>query len=210
MNPLKKFFGQCAKPEGFLGRVMLRFMNFGHAPLNNWGLGLIDIHDDWTILDIGCGGGATIKRLIKNNDGTTPVNPKKRVYGIDISKDCVEKTRKMNKEWIDKQVFVEQGSVEKLPYADNMFDLVTAVETVYFWPGLVECMKEVNRVMKPGAQFAVMVDVNEKDSKWGDIIDGMTVYSPEELKDMMEKAGFTDVSTHRKHHVYAAVIGKKI
>ena len=60
MGFVKSFFSQCARPEGFLGRVMLRFMNFGHAPLTNWGLSLVEIHDGWTMLDIGCGGGATL------------------------------------------------------------------------------------------------------------------------------------------------------
>ena len=60
MGLLKRFFSQCARPEGFLGRVMLRFMNFGHAPLTNWGLGLLEMHDKRTMLDIGCGGGAAI------------------------------------------------------------------------------------------------------------------------------------------------------
>ena len=60
MGLVRSFFSQCARPEGFLGRVMLRFMNFGHAPLTNWGLSLVEIHDGWTMLDIGCGGGATL------------------------------------------------------------------------------------------------------------------------------------------------------
>ena len=55
MGLVRSFFSQCARPEGFLGRVMLRFMNFGHAPLTNWGLSLVEIHDGWTMLDIGCG-----------------------------------------------------------------------------------------------------------------------------------------------------------
>lgn len=75
-----------------------------------------------------------------------------------------------------------EGSAEKLPYEDNKFDLVTAVETVYFWPNLPNCLKEVKRVMKPGARFAIMVEVLESDSVWTDVVDGMTAYSPEQLK----------------------------
>ena len=129
MGFVKSFFSQCARPEGFLGRVMLRFMNFGHAPLTNWGLSLVEIHDGWTMLDIGCGGGATLKRMLKRSKGA-------QVYGIDISEESVAKARKVNASVLDRQVFVTQGSAEKLPYEDNKFDLVTAVETVYFWPDL--------------------------------------------------------------------------
>lgn len=129
MGLLTKFFTNCANPQGLMGRVMLRFMNFGHAPLTNWGLGLVNFHDGWTMLDIGCGGGATLKRLVKRSNGA-------QVYGIDISQESVAKARKVNGDMLDKQVFVCQGSAECLPYEDEKFDLVTAVETVYFWTNL--------------------------------------------------------------------------
>ena len=202
MGLLKSFFSQCARPEGFLGRMMLRFMNFGHAPLTNWGLGLIEIHDRWTMLDIGCGGGATLKRLLRRSEGA-------KVYGIDISEESVEKARRVNAKVLDKQVFVTQGSAEKLPYEDGKFDLVTAVETVYFWPNLPDCLKEVKRVLKPGGQFAIMVEVIENDSMWTDIVKGMTAYSPEQLKKLLDDAGFIQTEIHRKKPSYATILGVK-
>ena len=56
MGLFKSFFSQCAQPKGALGRVMLSFMNYTHAPLTNWGLKLVDLQDGWTMLDVGCGG----------------------------------------------------------------------------------------------------------------------------------------------------------
>ncbi len=202
MGLLKSFFSQCARPEGFLGRMMLRFMNFGHAPLTNWGLGLIEIHDRWTMLDIGCGGGATLKRLLRRSEGA-------KVYGIDISEESVAKARRVNAKVLDKQVFVTQGSAEKLPYEDGKFDLVTAVETVYFWPNLPDCLKEVKRVLKPGGRFAIMVEVIENDSMWTDIVKGMTAYSPEQLKKLLDDAGFIQTEIHRKKPSYATILGIK-
>ena len=202
MGLVKSFFSQCARPEGFLGRVMLRFMNFGHAPLTNWGLSLVEIHDGWTMLDIGCGGGATLKRLLKRSKGA-------QVYAIDISEESVAKARKVNASVLDRQVFVTQGSAEKLPYEDNKFDLVTAVETVYFWPDLPNCLKEVRRVVKPGGRFAIMVEVLENDSVWTDVVDGMTAYSPEQLKEMLDEAGFVKTELHRRKPSYSTIIGVK-
>ena len=54
-NPFKSLFTQCARPEGFWGRQMLRFMNWCHAPLTNWGLSFVDFREGWTMLDSGCG-----------------------------------------------------------------------------------------------------------------------------------------------------------
>ena len=128
---------------------MLKFMNLCHAPLTNWGLSLLDIQEGRTMLDIGCGGGATLRRLLKRSKGGM-------VYGIDISEESVAKARKVNAAVLDKQVFVTQGSAEKLPYEDWKFDLVTAVETIYFWPNLPQCLQEVRRVLKPGGHLSIV------------------------------------------------------
>ena len=47
MGILKTFFTNCAHPRGMMGRMMLRFMNFGHAPLTNWGLDLVEFQPGW-------------------------------------------------------------------------------------------------------------------------------------------------------------------
>jgi len=185
-----------------MGRAMLRFMNLCHAPLTNWGLDLLNIQDGWTMLDIGCGGGATLKRLMKRSKDS-------QVYGIDISQESVEKARKVNAKWLDKCLFVSQGSAEKLPYEDEKFDLVTAVETVYFWPNLPNCLQEVIRVIKPGGKFAILVEVIDSNSKWTDLCEGMTAYSPDLLKKMLDEAGFSKTEIHRKKPSNATIIGVK-
>ena len=202
-NILKTFFTNCAHPRGRMGRVMLRFMNFGHAPLTNWGLSLLSFQDQMTMLDIGCGGGATLQRLLKRSKDA-------KVYGIDISEESVAKAKKINAEALDKQVFVTQGSAEKLPYDDGMFDVITAVETVYFWPNLPHCLKEVRRVLKPGGRFAIMVEVLDGDSVWTNVVEGMTAYSPEELQKMLDEAGFIQTELHSKKPSYATIIGVNV
>ncbi|MBQ6916325.1 MAG: class I SAM-dependent methyltransferase [Prevotella sp.] len=202
MGLLKSFFNQCARPEGSLGRAMLCFMNYTHAPLTNWGLKLVNVQDGWTMLDVGCGGGFTIRRLLKRSKDA-------QVYGIDISEESVTKARQVNAEVLDKQVYVTQGSAEQLPYNDEMFDLVTAVETVYFWPNLPDCLQEVRRVLKPGGKFAIMVEVVDSDSKWTSIVDGMTAYTPEQLKTLLDDAGFIQTEIHRKKPTYATIMGLK-
>lgn len=202
MGLLKTLFTNCAHPKGRMGRAMLKFMNLCHAPLTNWGLSLLDIREGRTMLDIGCGGGATLRRLLKRSKGGM-------VYGIDISEESVVKARKVNAAVLDKQVFVTQGSAEKLPYEDWKFDLVTAVETIYFWPNLPQCLQEVRRVLKPGGRFAVMVEVADENSKWVTLVEGMKAYSPEQLKDLLADAGFVEIEVHRKKPSYATVIGLK-
>ena len=202
MGLLKSFFSQCARPEGSLGRAMLCFMNYTHAPLTNWGLKLVQVKDGWTMLDVGCGGGFTIRRLLNRSKDA-------HVYGIDISEESVTKAKKVNAEVLNKQVFVTQGSAERLPYNNEIFDLVTAVETVYFWPNLPDCLQEVHRVLKPGGKFSIMVEVVDSDSKWTSVVEGMTAYTPEQLETLLVDAGFIHTEIHRKKPSYATIIGLK-
>lgn len=201
MRILKSVFCQCARPDGSLGRLLLRSMNLCHAPLTNWGLGFVDFKDEMKMLDIGCGGGATLTRLLKRSFNSM-------VYGIDISHESVAKARKVNRKHLDKQVFIQTGSAAKLPWNDNTFDVVTAVETVYFWPNIEKCFTEVKRVLKPDGQFAVIVEVTSKDSVWTNLVDGMTVYSSDQLVSILEKAGFTEFDIHNNKKSYTIIIAK--
>ena len=202
MGILKNFFTNCAHPKGKMGRIMLSMMNFSHAPLTNWGLNLINFKEGWTMLDIGCGGGATIKRLLKHSKNS-------KVYGIDISQESVAKSKKNCIDLLDKQVFISQGSAELLPYESEKFDLVTAVETIYFWPNLPGCFKEVYRVLKPGGRFAVIVEDANKDSVWTNIVEGMTTYSTEQILMMLRDAGFSQRESKNKKPMYNFITGVK-
>ena len=150
MSKLNKFWNTNARPDGRLGRLALRMMNVTHSPMAMWNLSLIDFQPRWTILDVGCGGGKNIARMLRRSQGST-------VYGIDYSEESVAISTKVNRKHIGTRCFITQGNVMQLPYEEAKFDLVTAYETVYFWPDLEKAFSEVYRVLKPGGVFSSMV-----------------------------------------------------
>ena len=189
------FFENTRKPVGLGGKVMVSMMNLGHTPVATWGLEFLRLSSDAKVLDCGCGGGSNIKRLLKSC-------PRGIVKGIDYSPVSVEKARKVNHAAIaEGRCSVLQGSVADMIFADASFDAVTAFETVYFWPTLPQCFREIYRVLKPGGTFLICNESNgdtDKDEKWTEIIGGMVIYKSDELKAYLEQAGFHDVQIHKK------------
>ena len=141
------FFENTRKPVGLGGKIMVAMMNIGHSAMAAWGLHFLQPAPDAMVLDCGCGGGANIKTLLK-------LCPKGKVQGIDYSAVSVEKTRKVNAGAIAAgRCAVQQASVAELPFEAEQFDIVTAFETVYFWPELAQNFREVYRVLKLGGTF---------------------------------------------------------
>ena len=56
MGLFKDYVSQTRKPEGFLGKMMLRGMNSGHAKMADWGLDHLQRVNPENIVDLGCGG----------------------------------------------------------------------------------------------------------------------------------------------------------
>ena len=189
------FFENTRKPEGFGGKIMVAMMNVGHSAVARWGLQFLELAPDAKVLDCGCGGGANMKRLLKKC-------PQGVVKGIDYSPVSVEKSKRVNEVAVTKRrCDVLCASVAELPFESEQFDAVTAFETVYFWPDLPQCFREVYRVLKPGGTFLICNESNgdtDKDERWTEIIGGMTIYKDAELKTYLEQAGFHDVQIHKK------------
>lgn len=200
------FFENTRKPEGLGGKLMLSMMNVGHRALADWGLQFAEIAKDASILDCGCGGGANIRKILKKC-------PNGEVKGVDYSPVSVEKAKKVNEDAISNgRCVILQGNVADLIFAANQFDLVTAFETVYFWPDLLQSFREIHRVLKPGGTFLICNECggdNEKDEKWTEKIDGMTIYKDVQLKDMLEQAGFRNIQIHKREKGWLCITAQK-
>ncbi len=188
------FLENTRKPVGFGGKVMVSIMNLGHSALADWGFRFLPLARDAAVLDCGCGGGANLRTLLRKC-------PDGQVKGIDYSPVSVEKARQVNRRAIAAgRCEVLQASVAALPFAAEQFDAVTAFETVYFWPDLLQSFREVRQVLKPGGVFFVCNECSgdtDKDDKWTTIIDGMTIYPDVRLKAFLEQAGFCSVQVHK-------------
>lgn len=207
MGLLKRFFNQTRKPEGVLGALMLRGMNSGHGELADWGFNHLPTIRPARIVDLGCGAGRNAGELLRKY-------PDSHVTAIDYSALSVEKATAYNKKSINAgRCAVRQGDVSDLILPNESFDLATAFETVYFWPGLERCFEQVARILKPGGLFLICNESDGLDAtgkKFEKIIDGMKCYTAEELEDALREAGFSEVSTdHHGRKPWICVLARK-
>ena len=206
MGILKVFFNNTRKPEGLLGRCMVGSMNHAHAASADWGLSYLPETGLNEIAELGCGGGRNIRALLRKYPAAT-------VTALDYSKISVEKARSVNRKGLQAgRCRIIQGDVSHLPFENSAFDLVTAFETVYFWPGPTESFREVYRTLRPGGIFLIANESdgeNSQDDKWLSVIDGMRIFNQTQLTTFLTEAGFSEVVVKRntkKHWLCALAI----
>ena len=206
---MRKYIENARQPKGLRGRMILRRMNRSHAALSEWGLGFLDCREAEAILDVGCGGGANLARLLH-------AAPRAHVFGMDYSSVSVAQSAKRNRAAVrEGRCTVSQGTVSALPFDRETFDLVTAFETVYFWPDLPNDLWEVSRVLKPGGRFLICneaffsPDAPERYAALEQAL-SMKVYASEELTEALSAAGFSQALAHtHENGLWIAVVAVK-
>jgi ubiquinone/menaquinone biosynthesis C-methylase UbiE len=184
-------------------------MNSSHSKLTDWALEHISIENRHTVLDVG--GGATVNKL-------ATITTHGKVCAIDHSPESVAATKKMNARWINLgPVEVCHGAVSQLPFPAGMFDLVTAVETHFWWADLPGPMREVFRVMNPGGTLIPVAEIykgaNTMSAKLAEkhaSQTGLALLSIDEHRELCTNAGYPQVQIIEEHAKgWICVIGRK-
>ena len=207
MGLFKSFVSQTRKPEGLLGKMMLSGMNSGHAKLADWGFTHLPEITPEKAVDLGCGGGRNAGELLKRY-------PNAHVTAIDYSELSVEKAKVYNKAMITAgRCTVQQGDVSDLRLTAEAFDLATAFETIYFWPGIERCFAQVAKILKPGGIFMICNESDGTDPtslKLEKIIEGMKNHTAEEIESALKAAGFSEVQCdHHPSRPWLTVLARK-
>ena len=169
-------------------------MNSRHSKVTDWGLSHISIETNGAILDVGCGGGRTVSKLAAiATDG--------KICGLDYSKESVAVASRINRRWINTgRVEIQEGTVSQLPFPNAVFDLVTAVETHFWWSDLPAGMREVLRVLKPGGTLIIIAEIyrgaQTRTAKLAEKylpLSGMVLLTVDEHRELFANTGYSDI-----------------
>ena len=181
---------QFAKPTGFFGKTLAKGMARAHKDFYKNAAKALHLKDDDSLLEIGFGSGLFIKKYV------THVS---RIAGVDYSEDMVELANTINKDLVESgKAEFKHGDAVSLPWGDNEFSIVVAIETFYFWSEPEKSLNEIFRVLMSKGRVVIEMSYNSDDG-----LDhtkhikkmNLRLYSGKEMETLLKNAGFTDVTT---------------
>ena len=187
---------QSQKPSGLIGRVITKIWSFYFKKLSLWAIKQTTISDNYRILEIGYGGGSTIKNLLA-------LNKNLEIHGIDISKESYRTAQRVHSDSIRKgSVQLKIGNVENMPYQNNYFDRIFAIQTHIFWKDIKKSFQEVYRVLSSNSTLII---ASEKEK----IPYHMTDYrTSHEFSQLLTSIGFSKIEEKQNRNWILYIVYK--
>lgn len=187
---------QSQKPSGLIGRVITKIWSFYFKKLSLWAIKQTTILDNYRILEIGYGGGSTIKNLLA-------LNKNLEIHGIDISKESYRTAQRVHSDSIRKgSVQLKIGNVENMPYQNNYFDRIFAIQTHIFWKDIKKSFQEVYRVLSSNSTLII---ASEKEKIHYHMTDYRTSH---EFSQLLTSIGFSKIEEKQNRNWILYIVYK--
>ncbi|MGZ6037712.1 MAG: class I SAM-dependent methyltransferase [Phenylobacterium sp.] len=142
---------QAVKPQGAFGVVMGWLLESGNAAQNRATVDALAPPHGASVLEIGFGPGHALEMLAMSR-------PLGLVAGIDHSPVMVARAkRRLNGRRGDAALDLRLGEAGDLPFPDERFDVVFAVNSFHQWPDKARALAEMTGVLKPGGDLLLSI-----------------------------------------------------
>lgn len=121
-----------------------------HLPITQPVLELMDLRPSHRVLDLGCGAGWATRLLAARV-------PQGEVVGVDISDAMIRQAQQASTSFSN--IRFATASAEKIPSPAEFFDRVLSVESFYYYPDQGAALREIFRVMAPGARLFILINL---------------------------------------------------
>ena len=192
----KELSSQLKKPTGNIGREVAKELNDSNRKLYDLSFEMIDLKPNDRILEIGFGNGIHFPEYFEFESDVT-------ITGVDFSEDMCDEAKTLNPGLIESgKLYIHCADTSSLPFSDGSFDLLIAINVIYFLEPPELHLKEINRVLKTDGLFLIGFRPRHAVEHLEFTKQNFILYEPDELKDLVEENGFEVINektnTHQK------------
>lgn len=173
---------------GLIGLVAAVSMAFGRTGDARLAERLSGLGPGDTVVDVGCGPGATVRYVARA--GAT-------VVGVDPAPVMLRVARFLTRSALPVRYL--RGGAEALPLSGETATAVWAIATVHHWPDLEAGLREVRRVLKPAGRLVAIERLTRPGAR-GLASHGWTVAQADRFAQLCLDQGFVDA--RRDRHRY--------
>jgi ubiquinone/menaquinone biosynthesis C-methylase UbiE len=148
-DELKEIASQLNHPNGIKGIEIGNMMSETNAVMTSSTIDSLLISNNDYVLELGPGNGSHLSQIL-NKCATV------KYVGLEISELMQKEAIKINQNYIDHHqatFYLYNGKI--IPFANDTFDKVMTVNTIYFWQNPNEFIKEIYRVTKPNGLVSI-------------------------------------------------------
>jgi len=147
---------QFGQPRGARGWLAAHLVARLTGDANRWMVDCLQIGPHDRVLDVGCGPGLAAAAAALVTKGW--------VVGVDASPTMVRLARRRNRTAVRQgRVEIRQAEAARLPYPDGHFTRAGSLNSLQFWPSPDDGLRELYRVLEPGARVAVVLMARSDD-----------------------------------------------
>lgn len=181
---IRDMAAQLRKPNGDDAIKTGEMMSKGNVHMIYETLKVLDAKANDNILEIGMGNGFYVNEILEKSDNIN-------YTGCDYSEFMVQESEKMNATWITKgKATFMQSNITSLPFANNKFNKIFTVNTIYFWDNEIVALSEIKRVIQPDGKFIIAFRPKHQTEKYPFTKYGFNQFSKKDVEELLLANGF--------------------
>lgn len=193
----RELAAQLRCPTGADAAEVAGRMNEANRALNHKCIDLLQLAAAERVLEIGPANGAFVTDIVGAAEGIA-------YTGLDWSADMVAEAQRNNSRAVSSGAarFL-RGSSDNLPFAEDHFDKILTVHTLYFWENPVRHLAEIRRTLKPRGRFCIAFGDREFMQQLPFVPFGFRLYHDTAGQQLLRESGFEvlDCQQHRETDV---------
>lgn len=180
---------QLANPDGQIGVQVAEWLNENNRVSNGQILALLNVQPGQRVLEVGFGNGRAASEIVGQAEDV-------HYFGIDISPTMLEESLRFNADLVRTgRAQFHRASADRMTFPNECFDRVLSVAVMHFWQEPLPSLREIYRVMRPGAVAVMSAADPQTRPAFAQPEFGFFLRTASEWSDLAHNCGFRGVAT---------------